>query len=125
MKRMMRIFGYLKHHSKHRISFNINELNLNQLEFVDYKWDRTYKEAQEDIPKNAPVPTTNNVQMVVYADANHGNCLATRRSTTGILICINKTPVYTYSRRQNTVETLTYSAEFVAARIAVEKIQEY
>ena len=38
---------------------------------------------------------------------------------------INKTVVYTYSKRQNTVESSTYGSEFVAGRIAVEKILEY
>ena len=35
------------------------------------------------------------------------------------------TPIFTYSKRQNTIESSTYGAEFVAARIAIEKILEY
>jgi hypothetical protein len=47
--------------------------------------------------------------------------LDTRRSTTGILLTLGKTPIFTYSKRQNTIESSTYGAEFVAARIAIEK----
>ena len=51
--------------------------------------------------------------------------MVTRRSVTGILLCVNKTPVKWYRKRQNTVETSTYGSELVAARIAVEMIMEY
>ena len=35
---------------------------------------------------------------------------------------INGTPVDWFSKRQDTVETATYRSEFIAARIATEKI---
>jgi hypothetical protein len=47
----------------------------------------------------------------------------TRRSQTGILIFINRSPISWYSKRQNTVETSTFGSEFVALRTAVEQIQ--
>jgi hypothetical protein len=125
MKRMLRIFGYLQHHAKHRIAFDIDEPNYEGLSFTNYDWTTTYRGVSEELPEDAPPPATKEVKMTVYADSNHGNCLVTRRSTTGIILCINRTPVFTYSKRQNTVETATYGAEFVAGRIAVEKILEY
>ena len=125
LKRMFHIFGYLKHHPKYRIVFDNDEPNYQGLHFVDYDWKTTYVDACEDIPDDMPEPLTREVSMTVYADANHGNCLVTRRSTTGIIVCINKTPIYTHSKRQNTIETSTYGTEFVASRIAVEKILEY
>ena len=125
MKRMFRIFGYLKHHMKYRIIFNPENPNYDGLEVADYDWSYLYQDAKEDIPEDAPDPATPNIGMTVYADSNHGNCLVTRRSTTGIIVVIGKTIIYTYSKRQNTIETSTYGAEFVAARIAIEKILEY
>ena len=44
------------------------------------------------------------------------------RSVTGILHLINKMSIDWYSKKQATVETATYGAEFVAARICVEQI---
>jgi hypothetical protein len=43
-------------------------------------------------------------------------------SVTGILHLANKTSIDWYSKKQATVETATYSSEFVAARICVEQI---
>ena len=37
---------------------------------------------------------------------------------------LNKTPVDWFSKKQSTVETATYSSEFVAARTAVERLME-
>jgi len=68
---------------------------------------------------------TREVITTALADSAYGNCLTTMRSSTGIMFCVNKTPVFTYSKRQNTVETSTYGSEFVAGKIAVEKILEY
>ena len=43
---------------------------------------------------------------------------------TGFIIFINKTPIKWYTKRQNTIETSTFGAELVAARIATEYTME-
>ena len=43
-------------------------------------------------------------------------------TVTGILHLLNGTPIDWYSKHQDTVETVTYGSEFVAARIAMEQI---
>ena len=48
-------------------------------------------------------------------DANLNNSLATGKSLTGCLHCLNNTPVDWYSKKQATIETATYASEFVAA----------
>ena len=48
--------------------------------------------------------------------------LLTGRSVTGILHLINQTPIDWFSKKQATVETATYGAEFVAARTCVDQI---
>jgi hypothetical protein len=46
------------------------------------------------------------------------------KATTAVLHLINKAPFDWYSKKQATVETATFGAEFVAAKTAVEQIQE-
>ena len=36
---------------------------------------------------------------------------------------MNKTPIDCFSKRKNTVETSTFGAELIAARIAMEKVK--
>ena len=83
---------------------------------------RYYPDAEEAIPPNAPEPLGKEVQINCFVDADHAGNLVTRRSHTGILIFMNMAPVYWYSKRQNTVESSTFSSEFIALKIAVELI---
>ena len=46
----------------------------------------------------------------------------TRRSHNGFIIFMNMAPIFWYSKRQNSVETSTYSSEMVALCIISEKI---
>ena len=57
-------------------------------------------------------------------DANLLHCLATGKAVTGILHFWNQTLGDWYSKKQDTVETATYGSEFVAARIAVDQIED-
>ena len=125
LKRVLRIFGYLKHHLKARILIDLDEPNYDGVDFLDHDWTETYPDAAEDIPDDMPKPVTRPVSITVYVDASHGSDLVTRRSVTGILLCVNKTPVKWYSKRQNTVESSTYGSELVASRIAIEMILEF
>jgi hypothetical protein len=125
LKRCLRLFGYLKHNAKHRIKQDLEEPIYEGLNFIEHEWKEYYPEAMEEIPKDTPVAVTKGVKITAYVDASHGCDLITRRSVTGILLCINKTPVKWYCKRQNTIESSTYGAELVAARIAVEMIMEF
>jgi hypothetical protein len=90
--------------------------------FQTYDWTEMYPDAQEEIPEGMPEPLGQPVRVSVFADAAHADDLVTRRSTTGIIVFINGTPIRWYSKRQNTVEGSTYGSEFIAMRIASEMI---
>jgi len=72
-----------------------------------------------------PTPKGKTVQITTYVDADHAQNQEMRRSVMCILLVVNNTPIKWYSKRQNTVETSTYSAELVALRIAIELIIEF
>ena len=82
-----------------------------------------YKDATEDIPRNAPKPRGRPVQISCFVDADHTEDNVTRRSRTGILIFLNSTPIIWYSKRQNTFDTSTFGSKFVAMRQAFEIIK--
>jgi hypothetical protein len=64
-----------------------------------------------------------NYKVICFDNADHaGNCI-TRRSQTGILIFLNRAPIIRYSKAQNTIESSTFGAEFVATKMAVELIE--
>jgi hypothetical protein len=57
-----------------------------------------------------------------HIDANLMHDITSGKSVTGILHLVNKTPIDCYSKKQATVETVTYGSEFVAARVCVEQL---
>ena len=70
-----------------------------------------------------PESRGNSVTLSAFVDASHGNNQKDRRSQTGILIFLNRAPIIWYSKRQPSVETSTFGAEFCAMKINVELIE--
>ena len=81
-----------------------------------------YGTPAKDTPSNAPTAKGNPVCTTTYTDANLLHDLVTGRSTTSVLHFFNQTPIDSFSKHQNQVESATYGSEFMAARQAVEQI---
>jgi hypothetical protein len=89
-----------------------------------YDWSKTvYGDISEAIPEDIPRPLGKPVTQTSYVDANLLHDFATGRAVTGVLHFYNQMPADWYTKKQATVETATYGAEFVAARVAKEQIQ--
>ena len=82
-------------------------------------------DAFEDLPTNAPTTRGKSIQLNCFVDADHGGGRVTRRSQTDIILFGNSAPLLWYSKRQNTVESLTFGSEFVAIRIVTELITSF
>ena len=117
---LKRVYGYLRAYAKRDIVFNTDIPDFSEYKIEEFEWARLYKNTSEELPWNMPTPKGNSVKMSGFFDASHASCLETRRSVTGIIMLLNKTPIKWYSKRQATVETSTYGSEIVAGRIAVE-----
>ena len=57
-----------------------------------------------------------------YVDANLHHDKVTGKAVTACLHMVNATPSHWYTKSKATVETATYGSEFVAARIATDRI---
>ena len=82
-----------------------------------------YVDTEEALPHNAPEPLGNEVDINVFVNADHAGNRVTRRSHTGIIIYGNMSPINWYSKRQNTVESSTFSSEIIALKITTEQIK--
>ena len=69
-----------------------------------------------------PKPKGRSVKIVAFADASHASNKVTRRSHTGYIIFLNRAPIIWYSKRQNMVESSTFSSEFIAMKTCMESI---
>ena len=118
---------YLDIHYDNVITFDPQELHISpELHQDALEKGRVlhslYPDANDEVPPNAPEPRGKAVQINCFVDSDHAGDRITRRSHTGIIMYINKSPISWFTKRQNTVESSTFGSEFVALRIAAEQI---
>ncbi|KAI2503237.1 Reverse transcriptase (RNA-dependent DNA polymerase) [Fragilaria crotonensis] len=125
MEQLLHVFGYLNRHAKVTIYLSP------ELPVIDYGDFRTrkedfaeiYRDAEEAMPHRMPVPRGRSVTTTAYVDASHGANKVTRRSHTGYILFLNRAPIVWYSKKQQTVETSAFSAEFIAMKACLEAIE--
>ena len=127
LSRALRIFGYLKAHAKLSIIIDASDHIVPNMKtpLNNVNWDEQYPGVREELPPDAPLPKGKPLKITCYSDSDHAGDLVTRRSTTGILLFVNNTPIKWYSKRQNTIESSTYGSELVSLRIATELVMEF
>ena len=123
LQQVFHIFGYLKNSPRRRLYYDPDHPNISEDRFARHDWEEFYRDAEEEIPLDAPEPRGREVGIHCFVDASHAPDKATRRSQTGILIFVNRAPIIAYSKRQNSVETSTFGSEFTAMKQAVEIVK--
>ena len=124
LEALYNIFAYLSKHVESTMAFDDKRPRIDEEAFHHSDWsDSVYGDAEEELPPKMPKPLGNPVMMTCYVDANHAGDKVTRRSQTGFIIYLNNAPIDWFSKRQNTCESSTFGSEFVAMRIAIERIK--
>jgi hypothetical protein len=127
LERLLRVFGYLKKRPNRRIVvdsrdpiYEGGEDSLSR-DFTKELGDQ-YPGAFEEIDANLPKPLIDEIEITVFVDSDHAHDKVSRRSITGLLIFVGRTPVFYTSKRQGAIETSTYGAEFCGMKTAVEEL---
>ena len=125
-KEAQRIFSYLRKFPKGKLLIDTKDPPIRK--HVKYErsdnWTEFYPEAEEMIPPDMLKPLGTMSTIICYVDADHARDKVTCRSVTGILLCVNNTPLIWYTKCQKTVESSTYGSELVSARVAVDMVVE-
>ena len=125
LEQVIHIFAYLKKKPKLTLYFDPEEPILDHSMFQGSMTDdfkQIYRDAKEETPNNAPRPRGRRVTTTAFVDASHASCRRTRRSHTGFILFVNRAPITWYSKRQNTIESSTFSSEFIAMKTCMEAI---
>ena len=97
--------------------------DLSHLPIDKYSWDNSvYGDVKEDIPNDIAEAKGNTVDTITSVDGNLLHDMISSKSVTGVMHFLNQTPIDSYSKKQNKVETLIFSSKFVVAKIATEQI---
>ena len=91
--------------------------------FKEYNWFDLYRDAKESIRPNMPESRGQKVSISMFVDDDIAGDKSTRRSQTGVLIFINKSPIHWYIKRQSTFESSTFGAEFCDMKSGVEMVE--
>jgi hypothetical protein len=117
------IFAYLEKKHNSRLVFDPTYPTIDHSQFKECDWKSFYGDAKEAIPPNAPPPRGKDVDLRLFVDSDHAGDHQTRRSRTGFFIMMNQAPIVWYSKRQPTVESSVFGAEFVAMKNGMEAVR--
>ena len=125
LRQLLHIFAYLKRNPKLSLYFDPQLPNIpdNVFNVETESFKEHYRDAKDELPYNMPKPLGRSVTITAYVDASHASNKVTRRSQTGFVIFVNRAPISWYSKRQSTVETSTFSSEFIAMKTCIESIE--
>eukprot|EP00934_Nitzschia_sp_Nitz4_P008127 Nitzschia sp. Nitz4//scaffold260_size33533//228//6137//NITZ4_007876-RA/size33533-snap-gene-0.41-mRNA-1//-1//CDS//3329544674//8117//frame0 len=123
MEAALRIFAYLKNKHNARVIFDPSYPVIDDSKFQKCDWRHFYGDVKEPIPLNAPKSRGKEVDLRLFVDSSHADDKVNRRSRSGHFIFINNSPIAWLSKKQATVETSVFGAEFVALKIGVEAIR--
>lgn len=120
----LHIMGYLKQKYNSRIFFNPTYPTIKYDQFNDgADWKEFYGDVAEAIPTNAPDARGHPVDIRMLVDSDHAGDKETRRSRTGFMIFINMALITWLSKKQPTVESSVFGAEFVAMKHGIEELR--
>ena len=120
---MLQIYAYLKGRHNSRMAFDPTYAAIDESVFIKCDWKNFYGEVKEAIPPNAPEPRGKEIELRMFVDSDHAGDKLKRRSRSGFFIFINMAPIVWYSKKQPTIETSVFGAEFVAMKNGIETLR--
>ena len=120
---MLQVYAYLKGRHNSRMAFDPTYADIDESVFLKCDWKNFYGEVKEAIPPDAPEPRGKEIELRMFVDSDHAGDKLKRRSRTGFFIFINMAPIVWYSKKQPTIETSVFGAEFVAMKNGIETLR--
>ena len=117
------LMGYLRLKHNTRLVFDPTYPDINLDSFPTYDWTEFYGDVTEAIPTDMPKPLGKEVDLRMMVDSDHAGDKLTRRSRTGFLIYCNMALIVWLSKRQPTIETSVFGAEFFAMKHGIETLR--
>ena len=114
------IFAYLDNKHNTRLVMDPTYPMIDMTKFKECDWREFYGDVKEAIPPNAPLPRGKEVDLRLFVDSDHAGDKLTRRSRSGFIIYMNLAPIIWFSKKQSTIETSVFGAEFVAMKQGME-----
>ena len=96
---------------------------IDQADFKVFNWKEFYGGAMETITPNASKPMGKEFDLSLFCDSDHAGDSKTWQPPTEFFICLNTAPIVWLSKKQPTIETSVFDADFVAMKIGMENLR--
>jgi len=125
MDAALHLYSYLKAHHNARLILDPSYPDdLDQFNFIEGRdWEHFYGDVKEALPPDMPKPLGKEVDLRLWVDSSHANDKTNRRSRTGFFIFLNSALIQWLSKKQPTIETSVFGAEFVAMKHGIETVR--
>ena len=121
LRRALKIIGYLKKYPRKGYVIDA-KAPIENLTFTKVEADfGNQYDMSEEMDDKLPEPIMKEIDTNIFVDSNHGHDLVTGKSVTGVIVFAGRTPVKYFSKRQSSVQTSTFGAEFISLKRAVEE----
>jgi hypothetical protein len=120
LEAVFRVSAYLGLHHNAIVVFDPTYPSVDMSTFINTDWKSMYGDVKEMILSDAPVSHGKEVDLRLFVDSDHAGEKFTMRSRTGFVIYLNMAPIVWLSKRQPTVESSVFGAEFVAMNNGIE-----
>jgi hypothetical protein len=120
---VLHIFGLSQDQVQLKMCFDPTVPYCDEKAFKECDWKEFYGDVAGAIPSNAPETRSQSVNIRMYVDSDHAGEKRTRRSRTGFFVFINQGLMQWILKRQVTIETLVFGAEFVAMKLGMESLR--
>jgi hypothetical protein len=114
LEAVVHVFAYMGLHHNAIFVFDPFYPSVDIGTFIKTDWQYMYGDVKEMIPSDAPVPRLKEVDLCLFVDYDHAGEKFTRRSRIGFIIYLNIAPLVLFYKRQPTVDSSVFVAEFVA-----------
>jgi hypothetical protein len=115
------IYAYWKKKTNGTIIMDPTYPDINLTKFNDgAEWSNFYGDIQATVHLTCPKPKRKTLVIRLFVDSDHANDKSFRRSRTAFILYLNSAPIIWYSKRQGTIESSVFGAEFVAMRTGIE-----
>jgi hypothetical protein len=123
LKTALHMMSYLSHKHNAQLIFDPTYPKIDMEQFPQFNRTGFYSDVEEAIPVDMPEPLGKNVDVRMMCDSDHAGDKWTRHSCTGFLIFCNIALIDWVSKKQATIETSVFGAEFIAIKQEIEKLQ--
>ena len=126
LEEVFHIFAYLSKYHNAEMVFDPSDPDIDLTKYEKKDWASSefgHVEGREELSKNMPEPRGLGFTLRAKVDADHATDTITRRSRTGFLVYVNSALVHWHSKKQNSVESSSFGAEFIAMKQCCEYLQ--